>query len=57
MEHLCEVQEYGSSAKCPEHKPDSAAGCDKCRIGCFKFARFENPHYGDEGYFNYARWL
>ncbi len=37
-------------------------GCEDCRIGCFKPARFRNPNYDPEGkmsfgVYNYAEWL
>jgi hypothetical protein len=51
-----------------QDRPLGAEGCDDCRIGCFKPARFRNPNFGRKGaedtfgkwwlfQYSYAEWL
>ena len=54
-EHYCDVQIFKGPCDCK-------ISCEKCRIGCFKPAKFRNPSYDPDGLvkgtiYNYAEWL
>jgi hypothetical protein len=44
-ERTCGVRIYKCGPGCRPHSPTGDTG-EKCRIGCFKPARFLNPNFG-----------
>jgi len=67
MAHACEVRIYRATRGCRGNRgAEVVHACDKCRIGCFKPARWRNPFFGkdypDEAHwwrnpYSYAEWL
>jgi hypothetical protein len=54
-EHFCDVQIFKGPCDC-------SVSCEKCRIGCFKLAKFRNPSYDPGGLvkgtiYNYAEFV